>query len=81
MHLWVYLLLHISRSGITPVAFWRIRLQSTKHHPIGSKVERHSTFDTAFNNIFNAIGDISDRTCCHKVLVYLANKFLRFVLS
>ena len=30
----------------------------------------HPTFDTAFKNVLNAI---SERTCCHKVLFYVAN--------
>ena len=34
------------------------------------------TFDTAFCKLLNAIGDICERTCCHKVLFYMANKFL-----
>ena len=41
-----------------------------------SKVEVHPTFDTAFHKIEKAIGDIYDSTCCHKLLFYVANKFL-----
>ena len=37
----------------------------------------HSTFHKAFHKILNAINDIN----CHKVLIYVANKFLRFDLS
>ena len=40
----------------------------------------HPTFDTAFDKLLNAIGDIYEKTCCHKALFYVANKFLRFDL-
>ena len=33
-------------------------------------------FDTAFLQIFNANGDICERTYCYKVLFYVTNKFL-----
>ena len=29
-----------------------------------------------FYKILNVIGDICERTCCHKVLLYVANTFL-----
>ena len=36
---------------------------------------RRSRFNTTFYKIFNAIGDVCERTC-HKVQFYVANKFL-----
>ena len=51
--------------------FWKF----TKTH-VGSKVEVHPTFDTAFYKMLNAIDDICERAC-DKVLLYVANKFLR----
>ena len=36
----------------------------------------HPTFETAFCIILNATGDIHERTYCHEVLFYVANKFL-----
>ena len=36
----------------------------------------HPTFDTALYKILNATGEICERTCCDKVLFYVANKFL-----
>ena len=41
-----------------------------KYHVVGSKVEVHPTFDTAFYEIVNAIGDICKRTRSHKVLFF-----------
>ena len=41
----------------------------------------HPTFDAAFHKILTAIGDTPDRTCCHLVFFYVANKFLRFDLG
>ena len=34
------------------------------------------TFDTLFYKFLNAIGDIGERTCCHRVLFYVANTLL-----
>ena len=37
----------------------------------------HERFDTAFDKILNAIGDICERICCDKVFgFYVSNKFL-----
>ena len=36
----------------------------------------HTNFDTAFYKILNVIGDICERAWCHKVFLYVANKFL-----
>ena len=41
----------------------------------------HPTIDTAFYKILNVIDDICERTCCHKLLFYVANNFLRFDMS
>ena len=35
----------------------------------------HQTFD-AFYKIVNVIGDMCERACCHKELLYVVNKFL-----
>ena len=43
---------------------------------VRSKVEVHKTFDTAFYKFLNAIGDLCEKTCCRKALVYVANTFL-----
>ena len=39
----------------------------------------HLTFNAAFNKILNVIGN-NEGTCCHKMLFYMANKFLWFDL-
>ena len=44
-------------------------------------VEVDSTFDTASYKTMNAIGDIYERSCYDKVLLYVANKFLWFDLK
>ena len=40
------------------------------------KVKVNPIFDAAFYKILNTIGDTCERTCCHRVLFYKANKFL-----
>ena len=57
--------------------FLTYRLLSTKQHVVGSKVETQveRTFDTAFHKTLNVIGDMCERTCCDKVLLYIVNTF------
>ena len=38
-------------------------------------VEVNPTFDTAFYKVLNAIGNIAEKTCCYKVVIYVANIF------